>query len=87
MLESMSENGRQLLEKALRLPEKERAQLASELLRSLEGDEEHELSADEWAAAWGPELERRVRAIEEGTATLHESDEVFAALRDKYPTR
>ena len=51
----------QLAEQAMQLSFEERAELADRLFRSLEppGDE---VSADEWAAAWVPEFERRIRA-------------------------
>ena len=50
----------QLLAEALRLPRRERARVAEELLSSLEE------SADEVAAAWATELERRSRDVAEG---------------------
>jgi putative addiction module component (TIGR02574 family) len=50
----------QLLAEALRLPRRERARVAEELLASLEE------SADEVAAAWATELERRSRDVAEG---------------------
>jgi putative addiction module component (TIGR02574 family) len=50
----------ELLAEALRLPRPERAQVAEELLSSLEE------SDDEVAAAWAAELERRSRDIAEG---------------------
>jgi len=50
----------ELLAEALRLPRAERARVAEELLSSLEEP------ADEVAAAWAAELERRSREIAEG---------------------
>jgi putative addiction module component (TIGR02574 family) len=50
----------ELLAEALRLPRPERAQVAEELLSSLEE------SDDEVAAAWASELERRSRDVGEG---------------------
>ena len=49
-----------LIAEALRLPRRERARVAEELLSSLEE------SADEVAAAWATELERRSRDVAEG---------------------
>jgi len=49
-----------LLAEALRLPRRERARVAAELLSSLEEP------ADEVAAAWATELERRSREVAEG---------------------
>ena len=50
----------ELLAEALRLPRPERAQVAAELLSSLEE------SDDEVAAAWASELERRSLEVAEG---------------------
>jgi putative addiction module component (TIGR02574 family) len=50
----------ELLAEALRLPRRERARVAAELLSSLEEP------ADEVAAAWATELERRSREVAEG---------------------
>lgn len=49
-----------LVAEALRLPRRERARVAEELLSSLEEP------ADELAAAWAGELERRSRDVAEG---------------------
>ena len=49
-----------LVAEALRLPRRERARVAEELLSSLEEP------ADEVAAAWATELERRSRDVAEG---------------------
>jgi putative addiction module component (TIGR02574 family) len=50
----------ELLAEALRLPRSERAQVAEELLSSLEE------SDDEVASAWASELERRSQEVAEG---------------------
>jgi putative addiction module component (TIGR02574 family) len=55
-----------LLAKALVLPEPERAELAHQLLLSLESDKvdpDHE-------AAWAAEIEARSATVEQGNATL-----------------
>jgi putative addiction module component (TIGR02574 family) len=52
----------ELLAEALRLPRGERARVAEELLSSLEEP------AEEVAAAWAAELERRSRDVAEGHA-------------------
>lgn len=49
-----------LLAEALRLPRRERAKVAQELLSSLEE------STDDVAAAWAAELERRSREVANG---------------------
>ncbi len=60
-----------LLAEALKLKVDARAELAAELLASLDGP------ADPGAeAAWAQEIERRVAAIEQGTARLEPWDDV-----------
>jgi putative addiction module component (TIGR02574 family) len=56
MIESMSERARKLLEDALELPLPERAELAADLLASLDGEPESDVEA-----AWNAEIERRAR--------------------------
>ena len=60
----------ELLAEALRLPRPERAQVAEELLSSLEE------SDDEVAAAWASELERRSRDVSEGRVQTSAWDSV-----------
>lgn len=79
-----------LLTQALQLPHDERAELAMQLLRSLEPDNEGELTTDEWEAAWSAEIDRRVREVDDGRVELLDGDEVHAAVRawlDARPTR
>ena len=52
----MSERGRKLLQDAIALPIPERAQLAAELLASLDGESDREVEA-----AWASEIELRAR--------------------------
>ena len=54
-----------LLADALRLDEKARAELAAQLLASLDGP-----SDPDAATAWAEEIERRVNALEAGTEKL-----------------
>jgi putative addiction module component (TIGR02574 family) len=54
-----------VLADALRLDLDARAEVAAELLASLDGP-----SDPDAAAAWGTEIQRRVAAIEAGTVTL-----------------
>jgi putative addiction module component len=70
-----------LLEQALRLPDAERGKLAMQLLRTLEPEEEDEVSKEEWEAAWSAELDRRVREMDDGSAELLDGDEVLAEAR------
>jgi putative addiction module component (TIGR02574 family) len=70
-----------LLEEAMALPEAQRAELAALLLRSLEPDDEPELSDDEWQQAWSAEIERRLRSIDDGSAKAVDGDEVLRSIR------
>ena len=60
--------------RALSLPRAERAQLAQQLIASLDRDPEIE-------AAWDEEIRRRVAELEKGTAETIPSAEVFAEAR------
>ncbi len=60
-----------LLQEAMKLSPEARAALAGSLLASLET----EVDADA-EAAWGTEIERRIRGIEQGTTKLVPWDEV-----------
>lgn len=76
-----------LLEQALQLPEKERGELASRLLRSLESVDDEELSPEAWEAAWTDELDRRVREVREGTTQLVDGEEVFRRAAERIASR
>lgn len=65
----------------IELPDDQRGTLAAQLLRTLEPDEEEEVTGDEWHAAWSVEIDRRVREVDDGTAELLDSDEVLADAR------
>ena len=71
-----------LLEAALKLPEKERARVAKELIASL--DEQWDEGVDE---AWAAEVERRRVAVAQGREKLvpweQVKDEVRAALKTR----
>lgn len=55
----MSNSARRLLEDALALPAKERLELASELLASVDGPQD-----TDWDLAWLAKLDRRTAATE-----------------------
>ena len=66
-----------LLVEALSVPPEERAALAARLIESLEGE-----SVDEDAeAAWAAEIERRVQAIQAGTARTIPWEEARARIQ------
>lgn len=67
---------------ALELTDDERGELAAILLRSLEPDDAHELTASQWSAAWSAELDQRVEEIRAGRVELVDGDEVLAELSE-----
>jgi putative addiction module component (TIGR02574 family) len=72
-----------ILGTALALSPRERAEIASRLIESLEGAPP---TSDEQAAidaAWDAEIGRRVKQIDDGTVKLVDADEVFASARAK----
>jgi putative addiction module component (TIGR02574 family) len=58
---SMSQRGTQLLEEALRLPERERADLAARLIESL-----HPTAEEDVEPAWSAEIRQRLEDMEQG---------------------
>jgi putative addiction module component (TIGR02574 family) len=73
-----SETLEKLRSEALRLPETERAELAHELVKSLDAPADADA-----AEAWEKELLRRLAAVDGGTAKLIDRDE----LRDRMRAR
>lgn len=63
---------------ALALPERERAELARDLVASLDGPADADI-----AAAWDIELCRRINEIESGKAQLLAIDEVLEKARQQ----
>jgi putative addiction module component (TIGR02574 family) len=66
----------ELSAKAKDLPVEERAQLAQELLESVERESDPEVQA-----AWETEIASRIAKYERGEAKLIPAEEVFAAAR------
>ena len=72
-----------LIGPAMSLPRGDRAELATRLIRSLDGPDptpEEQAAID---AAWETEIERRVKEIEDGTAVLIPAEDAFASVRAK----
>jgi putative addiction module component (TIGR02574 family) len=67
----MTKAAEAVLAEALRLGVDARAELAAEILASLDGPADPDAEA-----AWATEIQRRVAAIESGTARLESWDEV-----------
>ena len=70
------------LSELLRLPVEERAKLAMELLRSLDGEPDADA-----AAAWDVEIERRGAEVDAGTADTMTADEYRAHVRQRRAAR
>lgn len=68
----MTQDAQELLQKALTLPDKERAEIAGNLLASL--DATVDLDAD---AAWQEEIARRLREVESGEVKAVPWDAAF----------
>jgi putative addiction module component (TIGR02574 family) len=74
----MSERGVQVLEEALSLPPKERAELAERLLSSLDSPSQQRIDQ-----LWAQEAESRVDAFERGQIKSVPAPEVFEAIRKR----
>jgi putative addiction module component (TIGR02574 family) len=69
----------EIRQEALRLPPKDRARLAGELLHSL--DELPDADREAVDAAWRAEVERRVRELREGKVQTLDGEKVMQELR------
>ena len=65
---------------ALKLDRKERARLASQLIRSLDAEEVN-LSPKEWERLWAEEVDRRLEDLRQGKVKGIPGQEVFARAR------
>jgi putative addiction module component (TIGR02574 family) len=74
----MTKAAEAVLADALRLDVDARAELAAELLASLDGPADPDADA-----AWSAEIERRVAAIEAGTVRLESWDDVKRRIETK----
>jgi putative addiction module component (TIGR02574 family) len=70
----------ELLTKALELDRQDREELVRDLILSLEPDGPER--DPDYEASWAAEIERRLREIDEGRATLLSWEEVQARLRE-----
>lgn len=75
----MTEAAEEIKVEALKLSDRDRAELADLLLVSL--DEEVEEGVE---AAWDAELDKRLKDIDSGQATGRDAFEVLAEMRQKY---
>jgi hypothetical protein len=78
----VSNQARDILKEALRLPVDERADVAAELLRSLD-EAESTLSQDEIQRRWTEEITRRANRALRGESVGRDADEVLASIESK----
>lgn len=64
-----------ILREAMALAPDDRAKIAAELLDSL--DDADAVDEAEWSAAWVPELQSRIRSLEDGSEQSIPADRVF----------
>jgi putative addiction module component (TIGR02574 family) len=78
----MSDTAARILEDALQLPERERADLAVSLIDSLDPSVD-----SDWEAAWGREIARRTKELDEGSVQTVPWSEVRRKLRGRLDER
>jgi putative addiction module component (TIGR02574 family) len=71
----MNEPAKKILDRAMRLSVPQRAEVAAELLASLDGEPDSDVEA-----AWAEEIERRIQRIRSGQAEGHPWAEVRERL-------
>lgn len=74
----MSTTLAKLRAEAMDLSESERAELAHELITSLDGPADIDAEA-----AWSTEIEKRLKAIEHGTTATLSGDDVLRAIAER----
>lgn len=72
----MSSRARKIIDEALALPKEDLVRVVAELQQSVEATD----SPDEVAAAWRDEIVQRLRSLKDGSAILHDGDEVDREL-------
>ncbi len=78
----MSRDTDKLLAEALKLSLEARAELATQLLRSLDEDE---LDEDEYQALWGAEIKRRLEEIDAGKVDLLSREDAMRLIDSDDP--
>ncbi|MBD3334729.1 MAG: addiction module component, family protein [Candidatus Eisenbacteria bacterium] len=74
----MNEPARKILNRAMRIPVPQRAEVAAELLASLDGEPDSDVEA-----AWAAEIERRIQRIQSGEA----GGRAWAEVRERLDRR
>jgi hypothetical protein len=82
----VSDQARNVLAEALRLPVSDRADVAAELLRSLD-QEESQLPAAEVERLWAEEITRRAQRAIRGESIGTDADVVLASIEAKLARR
>ncbi|HEU0036276.1 MAG TPA: addiction module protein [Kofleriaceae bacterium] len=82
----MGNQARQILEEALRLPLDERADVAAELLRSLDEAVEG-VSQEEVERRWAAEITRRAERAARRESVGRDADEVLSSVESKLRER
>ena len=77
MISDMTKATKTVLASALRLSDTERAELAAEVLASLDGPADADAEM-----AWAQEIQRRITAIDDGSIELESWDAVKARIAD-----
>lgn len=80
---TMNAAAQQILKSALALPEKDRAEIATTLLSSLDDVDVDEGAPEEIEKAWEQELQRRMDEIDRGEVELIPFDEVLRTLNER----
>ena len=75
------------IEELLALPDDERAEIASALVDSIGGPGQPLAPGESWEDAWLPEINRRLQALENGTAKTIPMEEVLQKLKKKLGSR
>ncbi len=75
----MTDKSKVVLEEALKLTANERAEVAEQLIASLD-----EIPDTDVEQAWQEEIQRRLQQVEHGEVELIDSDTVMAELRKKH---
>ncbi len=71
----------EIIEEVLHLPRTDRSYIASRLLESLDNDDDSQLSPE-----WAEELDRRVKSIDDGTATMISSEDLWKEINQRFST-
>jgi putative addiction module component (TIGR02574 family) len=72
-----------ILQRALQLPQHERAGLAHQLILSLDGVDLDEPKEEGYDEAWAAEIQRRLKSFDRGEITAQPWQEALAEIREQ----